>query len=72
MEDSIPSGEASTEAAIFFFFFFFNVTLRIRWPTGQQKFLNEKFRLEYKIIFTEQNYESLNTNGFLLNTNMNC
>lgn len=30
--------------------FFFHATLGIRWPTGQRKLLNEKFRIEYKMM----------------------
>ena len=53
------------EAAIFFV----DVSLSIRWPKGQQKLLNEKLRIEYKMTFLNKYINNLlNTHRFLLNT----
>ena len=48
MRNTFSRGDAQKQP------FFFDATLCIRWPTGQQKLLNEKFRLEYEMIFAEQ------------------
>ena len=68
MQDSTSSHEASTEAAKFSL-----MTLSV--SAGRQDSRNyrikNQFRLEYKMIFTKQKYDMLNTIRLLLNTKTN-